>query len=367
VTHEKQKQAPGPDWHARLYRPGDETGIVALYERVFGYRRTPEWWRWKIKSFPSAVELTWVAVAERDGSIIGHYPGIPIRLKLDGEVRPAIVNLDVMTSPDYRRRGILLHLGEAANRHWREAGYAAVVGLPNEQWGSRTQALGWQTIFPLGWLRFPLHIGKVAARSGRLPRAAAPVAHLAGEAVAYLWSRPRVRRLAQDKSVQVEEVTTAGEEFDLLWACLEGAYHNSVVRDAAYVRWRFLSALPVPYKLLLARDGEEPLGYIAYRYWSPRGGTTAYIADLFTAPGDTRATNALLAAALRDLWQQGAGTAMVTAVPGSALHSTLREAGARPLEAAFHYDLISLDPTLDITAMSDPELWIVSGSDSDVV
>ena len=64
-------------WHARLYRPGDEEGIVALYERVFGHVRAPEWWRWKIKGRPSPIELTWVAVSDEDNSIVGHYPAYP--------------------------------------------------------------------------------------------------------------------------------------------------------------------------------------------------------------------------------------------------------------------------------------------------
>ena len=75
-----------------------------------------------------------------------------------------------MTAPEFRRQGILLHLGEEANRHWRASGYAVVVGLPNEQWGSRTRMLGWQTLFPLEWLRFPLHLGRVASRPGKVPR-----------------------------------------------------------------------------------------------------------------------------------------------------------------------------------------------------
>ena len=222
-----------------------------------------------------------------------------------------------MTAPEFRRQGILLHLGEEANRHWRASGYAVVVGLPNEQWGSRTRMLGWQTLFPLEWLRFPLHLGRVASRPGKVPRLLQGPAYLAGEAGARLLVRPRVGSLARQTGLSVEEATAAGEEFDRLWAALEGAYASCVVRDASYVQWRFLDALPVPYKVLLARREGEPVGYIAYRAWAPRGGHNAYIADLFTAPEDREATKALLGSALQDLWRAKAGVAMVTAVPGS--------------------------------------------------
>ncbi len=357
-------------WHARLYEPGDEEGIVALYARVFGYERTPEWWRWKIKTLPAAVETTWVAVAEKDGSIIGHYPGIPIQMKLHGETRPTILITDVMTAPEFRRRGILLHMAEEAKRHWRNSGFTAQIGLPNDQWGSRTRTVGWITLFPLTWLRFPLHLGRIVARPGRLPRPLSAPARLLGEAAARVWVRPRVGRLerrASASGVAVEEAHSAGSDFDLLWSSLEWHYANCVVRDARYIRWRFLTALPTPYKVLMSQRGGLPTGYIAYRTAGPRDVANGYIADMFTAPDDADSAHALLGAALTDIWQAGAGMAMVTAVPGSPLHSLLRSAGAMQVKTGFDYDIIPLDPTLNVKSLHNPQSWLASGSDFDVV
>ena len=357
-------------WHARLYRPGDEDGIGSLYARVFGYSRTPEWWRWKIKTLPADVESTWVAVAEDDGRIIGQYTGIAIRMKLSGVVRPAVINVDAMTAPEFRRRGILLHLGEAAKEHWRASGFAALVGLPNEQWGSRTVAFGWKTMFPLTWLRFPLHLGRVLARSGRLPQAISGPARLMGEIVARAWSRPRIGRLGRytkPDGISVEEIHTAGSELDLLWERLEKHYDNCVVRDRQYVEWRFLTALPIPYKVLLSRREGQLTGYVAYRPSGPRDTANGYIADLLTAPDDMASAHALLGAALTDMWEAGAGVALVTAVPESALYALLRSAGAMPVKAGFHYDIIPLDPSLNASNIANPQTWLASGSDSDVV
>jgi predicted N-acetyltransferase YhbS len=352
-------------WHARLYREGDEEGIVALYNRVFSYDRTPDWWRWKIKGRPAPHELTWVAVSDADGSIVGHYAGISSQMKLGDTVRPCIVNVDAMTAPEFRKRGILLALGEAANEHWRALGYAAVVGLPNEQWGSRLRILGWQTLFPLDWLRFPLHMGRPLAK--RAPRPLRGPAYVAGEAASRLLTRRRVGSLTRKAGVQIAGLRAAGEEIDALWSALEPHYPNCLVRDAAYVRWRFLHALPEPYRVLLARAGGTPTGYIAYRAWAPRGGNNAYIADLFTAPNDQETARALLGAALNDLWQRQISIVSVTAVPGSALYAHLTGAGFRAVGVGFGYDLVPLGKGLDTSALSDPKIWLASGSDSDVV
>jgi hypothetical protein len=133
------------------------------------------------------------------------------------------------------------------------------------------------------------------------------------------------------------------------------------------VQWRFLDAQPAPYKVLLARRQDHPVGYIAYRAWTPRGGPNAYIGDIFAGPEDRDTVAALVGAALDDLWGMGVGMAMVTAVPGSALYDALRQLGGRPSAAAFLYDLIPLDETLPIETIADPALWLASGSDSDVV
>jgi len=358
-------------WHARLYEPGDEEGIVALYARVFGYEHTPEWWRWKIKTLPTKIELTWVAVSN-DGRIVGHTAGISSRMRLMGKVRHVIVNVDAMTAPEFRRQGILLALGEAGNQHWRKMGYAAVVGLPNEQWGSRITALGWERMFPLVWLRFPLHIGRTLSRPNRLPRGLSRPAHILGEVVARSWARTRTQNLmrhSRSSGINIEKVRSAGADFDKLWSDLECHYDNCIVRDAQYVQWRFLSALPSPYEVLVSHRGDSPTGYIAYRTAGLRDVGNGYIADLFTAPDDEASAHALIGAALQNIWKAGAGMALVTAAPGSDRYAILRSAGAfrAAAVASFDYDLILLDPQLYARALAENRRWLASGSDSDVV
>src|SRR3712207_3528036 len=111
----------------------------------------------------------WVAVTRDDKRVIGHYGGIPLRVRLRGEEFPAVHAVEAMSSRSFRRQGILTTLGSAAHEAWAHAGYKAVLGLPNEQWGTRNYALGYRRLFPLAWLRYPLHAERVAVRPGPLP------------------------------------------------------------------------------------------------------------------------------------------------------------------------------------------------------
>src|SRR5690349_21859925 len=152
-----------PDWVGRPDQPGDEEQLVALYARVFGRPRSVAFWRWKLKGRNAPFETVWVAVTDA-GQIIGQYGGIPLRVQLHGQVRPAVHAVEAMTDPLFRRKGMLTRRGSAAHTGWAEAGQAVVLGLPNEQWGTRNRALGYVTLFPLAWVRFPLHLERVVAQ-----------------------------------------------------------------------------------------------------------------------------------------------------------------------------------------------------------
>ena len=212
-------------WDVRPYRSGDEVELAALFSRVFGKDVTPEWWLWKLKGLASPVENVWVAISKDDGRIIGQYAGIPVRLKVGDRLRDVMVSVDTMTSPDFRRMGVLTKLGAVAYEAWASAGIAAVLGLPNEQWGSRTSALGWVTLFPLAWLRLPLRLDVMAANSTRIPRPLLPVARSAGRFGSGYWRGRWQRKTSRSGGVSVEEITSTDmtPTLDALWDKAERA------------------------------------------------------------------------------------------------------------------------------------------------
>jgi hypothetical protein len=361
----------GVDWHVRAYRPGDERQLVGLYAEVFGRPRLIEAWRWKLLGRDGSPENVWVAVTS-EGRIVGQYGGIPLHIKLRGEIHPAVHAVEAMTSPDYRRQGMLTRLGSTAHDAWAKSGRVMVIGLPNEQWGTRNRALGYTDLFPLGWLRFPLHMERVAVRPGKLPRPFARPAAALGGAGSRAWrslSRAQMRRKTAGAGLSVDEITSPSADFDRLWASLSPMYDNCVVRDSSWVGWRFIAAEGYHYGVLLARSEGEPVGYIAYRLVESAERTTGYIADIFVGPDGQAVTAKLLEAALDDLSARGAGTVMATAAPGSALHGHLRSMGFLPGRAstAFMFEIVPLQPGVEPATLADPRTWHITAGDFDVI
>jgi hypothetical protein len=200
----------------------------------------------------------------------------------------------------------------------------------------------------------------VLARRLRLP----PLARLAGLGAVWngLWE---ARLPPADARVQVRPVREAGPEFDALWQACAAQARASLVRDSAWVQWRYLSAPALDYVVLLAEREGTPAGYLAYRIESAAGRRVGYIADVAALP-DGAALAALLRRALADMRAGGAETAAGLFVPGTAAHQALRRAGFVFSWGAYTVGLVPLAGDLPMDVLRDPRAWALAGGDFDV-
>jgi hypothetical protein len=102
---------------------------------------------------------------------------------------------------------------------------------------------------------------------------------------------------------------------------------------------------------------------VAYRVTRVDGAVNGYIADLFTAPGDSVAARSLVGAALGDLARRGAGTALATAPPGTPLRRHLALAGFLPTGDGFGFQAVQLDPAVRVLGGRD---WQLTSGDFDI-
>jgi hypothetical protein len=278
-----------------------------------------------------------------------------------------MISVDTMTSARFRRRGVLTKLATVSYASWAAEGVAAVLGLPNEQWGSRTGALGWQSLFQLEWLRMPLRIERLVHKIRRAPA----FARTAASALAYPASLGRYdlrrRRLAgKDAHLVIGAVDSGDAAVDALWLSASPLVHNALVRDGAWLDWRYARTIDHQYRVLLALREGIPAGYIAFRL-DGRDYPVGYIADLFCAPGDRDVASRLLLAALDDMWARKATTVRIASSPGSWLHSFACWAGFTPLQVGFRFEVVPLNPALDVAELSDSSAWYLCAGDFDVI
>jgi hypothetical protein len=342
----------------RPYRSPDERELVALFRSAFGRSTTEEHWRWKLRQQATPVDNVWLAVAGEQP--VFQYAGIPTRFLLAQTPVTAMTSVDTMTAPQFRRRGLLTRVAARAYDVWRASGVAFVIGLPNEQWGSRAAALGWQPLFPLQWLLRPLRPEAMLARRLHMPWLQQ------ASLISALSNRALRQRLPRDTQIQTERCRCADQAFDDSWEHCKSDWMFSTIRDRQWVNWRFLSSPSQLYELTLARRAGRPVGYAAHCLIESEQAVSAHLAELFVARADRAAHDTLLHAVIQTLLETRAESLLTLAIPGTSQYRWLRRAGFIPRQA-FSVQLVPLSAQLPLTVMRDPNQWNLSGADFDVI
>ena len=340
----------------RCYRNGDERALTALFETVFGRRMSEREWRWKLAPTYKAPNV-WLATHADEP--VSHYAGMPTRFKIGERTGDVMVAVDAMTAPAFRRRGLLTEVVTRAHDAWRDAGVAFVIGLPNQQWGSRARALGWRELFPMQWLARPLRPEALIAR--RLGVPSLGKIRMFGAA----WNRFANRRLRRRSEIEVTHAESASEDFDVIWQRCRGDNAFSAVRDSTWIERRFLSSPTRTYRLLVALQGNRPTAWLAYTVNRSNGRTTAHLTELLAAEGDTASCEALMFELLRVLSDLDADLVYTLALPGSALFAWFRSVGFLR-GPSFGLELVPLTTDVPLERLLNPRAWRLTGADFDV-
>jgi predicted N-acetyltransferase YhbS len=326
----------GAAWTVRPGRLEDTASILDLFQATFGKPLSESVYRWKLLESPYPLSAPAAFVATVGDRVIGHIGGTPLRLRLGQSELPAVHGCDVMVAAEFRRQGIVTAIIRAANEAWAAAGASLQLAVPTQAFAGLREELDYRPTFHLGWLWRSLRLGAfLLGRAGR--------------------------------DVEVSAVEGPGLEFDELWEAAKAGREALVVRDRAWVAYRYAAAPGFGYRILLARAGGQPVGYLAYRVMPDARRRNAWIADMFTAPDDRAARVALLRAACSELRRAGATDVRMFAPPGTTLARELRRAGFVSRRGAYDVRVVPLAPGLPWDVLRDPDRFFLMGGDFDVV
>ncbi|HUK20021.1 MAG TPA: GNAT family N-acetyltransferase [Gemmatimonadales bacterium] len=344
------------DTRSRAVTSGDVPGVLRLFEQVFGHPISERHYRWKLQTRPSPVHNAVIALDQLNQPVF-HIAGIPCRCWLGGAERWVMVAVDAMTRPDHRRQGLLTTCAAELFESWKAAGVTLVLGLPNENWRSRTHALGWQRLAKLGSWVLPLRPERLLGRRtgaswvGRM--------HPLGD----LW-RAIIRKRAPGRAgITVRPVETADERFDILWRNARTRITHSLARDRSWIEWRYLQAPSARYEILIAMRGATPAGFGIY---GERGPHAAVVPEIF-APEDPAAFSALVEALIALALERGRDSIRGFAAVGSPSDRQWRRMGLFRGRHAFGIEYVPLEPGLTRDFVLPIGKWEIAGGDFDFV
>jgi GNAT superfamily N-acetyltransferase len=274
-------------------------------------------------SWPGAKDFDWwfegsphgrglITLMEHGPTVVGMAAMSRFRALVGGTPQAVGVPLQVATDPEYRGRGIFQRLERENEQRAVDAGISSAVTFPNLA-SARvfTGALGWHELpGPRVWARVlrPLRAARAALGRGAERGAA---------------RRPEP---GTSRGLDVRPIESLGPDCDELCARAARGYPNHIVRDAAHLDWRYLSA-PRSYRCYGAYRGGL-LEAIAVTGETTAGRLRAgFVADLVAPGTGSAAAAAVLARCLADLRPVAD---LVLAIPPAALRGVFLRAAFFP-------------------------------------
>ena len=260
------------------YQREDHLPLIRLKEAVYGTPVERSRWEWQYLRSPYSSDIQ-VFVAECGTELAGATTRLPFDFRREGETVRAYFSVESMVHPKYRRRGIMKSL-------YRQT--AEVMPLlyskgTNPDMYELLIGFGYKVVQPNTYLVKYLSPWKLALHRYNL-YTPAPV-----------FSDPFAREDG------FEPVQTFGKEFDEFWMRVAGAFPGIVVKDSAYMNWRYVEIPHKKYHLYYKVKGGRIVCALVLR----TGGYACWIVDLIWDPGAGEEPGATIRTWIRGLKDQG--------------------------------------------------------------
>ena len=347
-----------------LCGPADRAEQVRLYNACFKKQIDVSGLIWRYDKNPLGAAISLLARPPRAEGVSG-YACNP-RIAVGRGEHAALVGEtgDVMTHPDWRKRGMFSQLDRAAMAQAKLRGWPLVFGLPNRRSAHIFLELGWEKIGTL----WPLTC--VLENSARARAERSKEGRLAG------WGTGLALRRARRLRTQRAHVSVGHQlhpiesgfpaQTDELSRAIEKQFDFMIRRDKVYLDWRFLSGPAGLHRAFEVRDDAGQFaGYCVVQL--PRNSSSVgYLVDVLAR--DERSLAAAIGGGIDVLERAGAALVQATAIRGSWWESRLTEHGfSAPRRDHFlTIILYTHEPAHPLLrAARDPRNWYFTDGDRD--
>ncbi|MBM3990915.1 MAG: GNAT family N-acetyltransferase [Planctomycetes bacterium] len=319
---------------------------------------------WRYDASPCGESVSLVARASGGLAISGYACSPRVALVGGDERTLATVGEtgDVMTHPQWRKRGCFSRLDRAAMEAARGRGWALAFGLPNRRSAHIFLELGWERIGAVRPHLFVLRADDAAqearGKEGRWKR----------------WTTgfeqrrcARARRAlgARAGAFQIEPLRRFDERATALSRAVEPRFGFMVRRSAEYLNWRFLDTPSGLHRAFALLDGATLAAYVVVQL--PRAGErVGCLVDVLAR--DDAGLAAALETGLAVLQHAGASVVEATALERSFWAQALVRVGFAPRgdEHALSVILHPLQPAHPLVAAArDTATWYFTDGDRD--
>ncbi|WP_191965451.1 MULTISPECIES: GNAT family N-acetyltransferase [Haloferax] len=287
--HQRDQRTDG--YRVQQFSAENLDGFLSLHELTYGGEPTTELFDWRYNS-PYLDEIPIFVALDDADTVVGATAFLPFRIAAGDTAALALQPANAMVHPEHRRNGLFSRTLTSAIDHYRESDAEFFFNFPTPPALPALTKLGWEDVGTMPTCFRLQH--PVALLNGSVPDSITPVASRIATTVAKGHCRIRRGFADCDPSIDVERYDDVPVDLfvDLYEENVPERVH--VVKDRAYVGWRFGNPTWDTVSYVARRDGRPVTGLVACTRQA-NGITVTVLMSVLPSTAVDRDTDALVA------------------------------------------------------------------------
>lgn len=244
----------------RPYKLGDEHGIFKLDRAIEIHpwnRRDLANWYWKFTGDNPAGDSI-VFVAEIEKELVACFSAIPMLYWINGEELRGSHSIGMIVTPKMQNRGLILFVAQKMLKKIESQKIPFTYGYPNDN-------------------AYDLHIKLLGYEDVTMQRLFHKKMKNNGDN----------RSKTSFEDLKWQKIECFDDRVDILWNKVKNDFKAIVIRNSAFLNWRYLDRPDVPYYAFGAFNGDDLEGYCILKLYQEENTLRGHFIDLFTQDGNS--------------------------------------------------------------------------------
>lgn len=318
--------------------------------------KSADYYRWMYFQNPAGPAFG--CVARHRGRVVSSFAVAPKVMQIGNQTVRVGKTMDMFTDPDYQGMGLIKGCADRVFAAARSAGLHGWYVTPSVnsypiftgKWGYRED---FEIVFRARILNFEAVLDTLRPGIGRR----------LGRSTDRVLASLRNRSPSPAVDADVVELQGFDERMDDLWSRVAPGYGVAIVRDAAYMNWRYVEN-PDEYVSLGLQSGDRLRGVVVMKETRRKGLRIGEVVDLVCPADDARTLRRLIRLAAAACRSRDCALVESWSIPGTKLDRRIMRAGL-PLPRTRVKFLLS--PGFADPVIYDKHAWLLTQGDGNDV
>lgn len=236
---------------------------------------TPTDFYWRYNQNPAGLALI-PAIRNSRKQVVGFIWVLPLKLRMKGQNYVAASGTNLLIHPQYRNSFAYIKLLRQFDQVFRKNKFPLHFSFISEENYQRLRQHSPQMAWTVPLLFKPLNVSKLAQTYGGQSWPSY-FTKSADQLVSFFYSRHRIKD--GQENITIQAIDQFDTTFDKFWGDLQDKYPLMLIRDRAFLAWRFTNTSRRQYQILVAQTEFKMLGYIVLRCTTIWGVDTGLVLD----------------------------------------------------------------------------------------